>query len=649
MEAAMLNCNHHQQQHQALFIDPIRSISLGPSTARIPPATVFLPRTHFPKQLFRLSTSRSFSSSFLGSPLREQSSKAARRASSRDLCCARAETAVDSKCAQADTAVNSKPTVLVAEKLGEAGLKVLRTLANVDCSYDLTHEELCTKISLCDALIVRSGTKVTRQVFESSRGRLKVVGRAGVGIDNVDLHAATEYGCLVVNAPTANTVAAAEHGIALLAAMARNVPQADASMKQGKWQRNKYVGVSLVGKTLAVMGFGKVGSEVARRAKGLGMHVIAHDPYAAADRARAVGVDLVSFDGAISAADFISLHMPLTPATDKVFNDESFRKMKKGVRIINVARGGVIDDEALVRALDSGIVAQAALDVFTKEPPVDNKLVQHEKVIVTPHLGASTIEAQEGVAIEIAEAVAGALMGELSSTAVNAPMVSAEVLSELSPYVSLAESLGRLAVQLVSGVRGVKSVKVIYASARAADDLDTRLLRAMITKGIIEPISDTFVNLVNADFIAKQRGFRIIEEKVPHDGSLQEPLESIQVQLAHVESKFASALSEGGDIIVEGKVKDGIPHLTKVGAYSVDVSLEGSLILCRQVDQPGMIGKVGSILGSQNVNVNFMSVGRTAPRGRAIMAIGVDDEPTKETLQRIGEVPAIEEFVYLKF
>jgi len=634
----MLNCNRHQQQqHQALFIDPIQSISARPSTARIRPVSHFLPRTHFPKQLSHLSTPRSFSSSFLGSRIREQPSKAPRRASSRDLSCARAEAAVD-----------PKPTVLVAEKLGEAGLKVLRTLANVDCSYDLTHEELCTKISLCDALIVRSGTKVTRQVFESSRGRLKVVGRAGVGIDNVDLHAATEYGCLVVNAPTANTVAAAEHGIALMAAMARNVAQADASMKQGKWQRNKYVGVSLVGKTLAVMGFGKVGSEVARRAKGLGMHVIAHDPYAAADRAHAIGVDLVSFDKAISSADFLSLHMPLTPTTDKVFNDESFSKMKKGVRIINVARGGVIDEEALVRALDNGIVAQAALDVFTKEPPEDNKLVQHEKVIVTPHLGASTMEAQEGVAIEIAEAVAGALIGELSATAVNAPMVSAEVLSELAPYVNLAESLGRLAVQLVSGVGGVKSVKVIYASARSADDLDTRLLRAMITKGIIEPISDTFVNLVNADFVAKQRGLRIIEEKVPHDGSPEEPLESIQVQLAHVESKFASALSEGADIIVEGRVKDGIPHLTKVGAFSVDVSLEGNLILCRQVDQPGMIGKVGSILGSENVNVSFMSVGRIAPRRRAIMAIGVDDEPTKETLQRIGEVPAIEEFVYLK-
>ncbi|CAM8894912.1 unnamed protein product [Rhodiola kirilowii] len=546
-------------------------------------------------------------------------------------------------------AMDSKPTILVAEKLGEAGVKLLKEFGNVDCSYNLSPEELCTKISLCDALIVRSATKVSREVFESSGGRLKVVGRAGVGIDNVDLSAATEHGCLVVNAPTANTVAAAEHGIALLTAMARNVAQSDASVKSGKWERNKYVGVSLVGKTLAVMGFGKVGSEVARRAKGLGMHVIAHDPYAPADRARAVGVELVPFDEAISKADFISLHMPLTPATNKILNDENFAKMKKGVRIVNVARGGVIDEDALLRALESGIVAQAALDVFTKEPPsADNKLVRHERVTATPHLGASTIEAQEGVAIEIAEAVVGALKGELAATAVNAPMVPAEVLAELKPYVDLAEKLGRLAVQLVCGGSGVKSIKVTYASSRAPDDLDTRLLRAMITKGVIEPISDVFVNLVNADFTAKQRGLRITEERVVLDGSPENPLVSIQVQIANVESKFDSAVSATGDVSVEGRVKDGVPHLTKVGSFAVDVSLEGSIILCRQVDQPGMIGSVGSILGEENVNVNFMSVGRVAPRKRAIMAIGVDDEPRKETLKRIGDIPAIEEFVFLK-
>ncbi|KAG6784482.1 hypothetical protein POTOM_010178 [Populus tomentosa] len=542
-----------------------------------------------------------------------------------------------------------KPTVLVAEKLGKAGLELLKTFANVDCSYNLSPEELCTKISLCDALIVRSGTKVTREVFERSGGRLKVVGRAGVGIDNVDLSAATEHGCLVVNAPTANTIAAAEHGIALLTAMARNIAQADASIKAGKWQRSKYIGVSLVGKTLAVIGFGKVGSEVARRAKGLGMHVIAHDPYAPADRARAIGVDLLTFEEAISIADFISLHMPLTPATSKIFNDQAFSRMKKGVRIVNVARGGVIDEEALVRALDSGIVAQAALDVFTEEPPPkDSRLVLHENVTVTPHLGASTTEAQEGVAIEVAEAVIGALKGELAATAVNAPMVPAEVLTELAPFVTLSEKLGRLAVQLVAGGSGVQSVKVTYASARGPDDLDTRLLRAMITKGLIEPITSVFINLVNADFTAKQRGLRITEERFLLDGSPENPLEFIQVQIANVESKFATAISDSGEIKVEGRVKEGKPHLTKVGSFSVDVSMEGSLILCRQVDQPGMIGSVGNILGEENVNVSFMSVGRIAPRKQAVMIIGVDKEPSKEALKRIGEIPAIEEFVFLK-
>lgn len=543
---------------------------------------------------------------------------------------------------------SQEPTILVSEKLGEPGLDLLRTVGKVECLYNLTPEDLCAKIGECDALIVRSGTKVTRQVFEAAKGRLKVVGRAGVGIDNVDLQAATEFGCLVVNAPTANTIAAAEHGVALLAAMARNVAQADASVKAGKWQRNKYVGVSLVDKTLAVMGFGKVGSEVARRAKGLGMHVIAHDPYAPADRARASGVELVSFDQAISTADFVSLHMPLTPTTNKIFNDETLAKMKNGVRIVNVARGGVIDEDALVRALDSGKVAQAALDVFTQEPPPkDSRLVQHENVIVTPHLGASTKEAQEGVAVEIAEAVVGALRGELSATAVNAPMVPPQVLSELAPYVTLAEKLGRLAVQLVAS-DGIQSVKVIYGSARDPDNLDTRLLRAMITKGIIEPISDSHINLVNADFIAKQKGLRISEERVVVDTSPEKPVESIHVHINNVKSKFGSALSDNGNISIEGQVKYGTPHLVRVGSFSVDVSLEGNLILCHQLDLPGMIGQVGNVLGEHNVNVNFMSVGRTVKGTKAIMAIGVDEEPDTDTLKKIGEVPAIDEFVFLR-
>ncbi|CAI5519041.1 unnamed protein product [Closterium sp. Naga37s-1] len=604
--------------------------------------------------------------------------------------------------------IEGKPTVLVAEKLGSAGIDLLKKIANVDCSYNLTPEELCAKISLCDALIVRSGTKVTREVFEASNGRLKVVGRAGVGIDNVDLHAATEAGCLVVNAPTANTVAAAEHGIALLTAMSRNIAQADASMKRGEWKRSKYIGTSLVDKTLAVLGFGKVGSEVARRAKGLGMHVIAHDPYAPADRALAMGVDLVSLDDALQRADFISLHMPLTPATDKLLNDDAFAKAKRGVRIVNVARGGVIDEDALVRALDNGQVAQAALDVFTEEPPAaDSALVLHPNVIVTPHLGASTTEAQEGVAVEIAEAVVGALMGELASTAVNAPMVPAEVrgggrtghggwaeadglrgssfstttpsnnslnsplnphppsvippppswlpclpgeqvLVELAPYVKLAEKLGRLAVQLVSGGAGVKDVKVTYRTGRSSEDLDTRLLRAMIAKGLIEPISNAFINLVNADYIAKQRGIRIREERQPVDVDESVPLDTIVLEITHVQSKLASAVSEEGTITLGGKVKDGVPHLIQVGRFSTDIELEGSLLLCRQVDQPGMIGTVGMLLGSHDVNISFMSVGRTGPRKQALMAIGVDEEPSREVLRDINSIPALEEMVFLK-
>ncbi|CAI5500296.1 unnamed protein product [Closterium sp. Naga37s-1] len=583
--------------------------------------------------------------------------------------------------------IEGKPTVLVAEKLGSAGIDLLKKIANVDCSYNLTPEELCAKISLCDALIVRSGTKVTREVFEASNGRLKVVGRAGVGIDNVDLHAATEAGCLVVNAPTANTVAAAEHGIALLTAMSRNISQADASMKRGEWKRSKYIGTSLVDKTLAVLGFGKVGSEVARRAKGLGMHVIAHDPYAPADRALAMGVDLVSLDDALQRADFISLHMPLTPATDKLLNDDAFAKAKRGVRIVNVARGGVIDEDALVRALDNGQVAQAALDVFTEEPPAaDSALVLHPNVIVTPHLGASTTEAQEGVAVEIAEAVVGALMGELASTAVNAPMVPAElvqyhhalqqlaqlpsqptpplrhssptswlpclpgeqVLVELAPYVELAEKLGRLAVQLVSGGAGVKDVKVTYRTGRSSEDLDTRLLRAMIAKGLIEPISNAFINLVNADYVAKQRGIRIREERQPVDVDESVPLDTIVLEITHVQSKLASAVSEEGTITLGGKVKDGVPHLIQVGRFSTDIELEGSLLLCRQVDQPGMIGTVGMLLGSHDVNISFMSVGRTGPRKQALMAIGVDEEPSREVLRDINSIPALEEMVFLK-
>ena len=505
----------------------------------------------------------------------------------------------------------------------------------------MSEAELLVKVAESDAIIVRSGTQVTKEVFAASKGRLRVVGRAGVGIDNVDLHAATQNGCVVVNAPTANTVAAAEHGIALLCSFARNVAQADASMRQGKWERSALVGVSLVDKTIAIMGFGKVGSEVARRAQGLGMKVIAHDPYASADKAKALGVELVDFDEAVARGDFFSLHMPLTPTTDKMFNAEVFRAMKPNAVVINVARGGVINDNDLAAALDAGEIAGAALDVYTVEPPpADNPLVGRPNVILTPHLGASTVEAQEGVAVEVAEAVVTALRGEPAPSAINAPMVSSELMKELMPYADLIHKLGIVATQLG---KNPKKVNVTYKT-QAPDDLDTRLLRANLVKGLVEHTTNATVNLVNADLVAEERQIEILETKSTATGKT-DLVSGVEVSMT-AESDFPSALNKKGKIFVGGKVKDGEPYLTKLGDFELDVNLSGGcLVLCRQSDQPGVIGKVGTQLAAADINVSFMTVGRTGPREDAMMVIGVDEKPTQETAAAVSAIDAIKESV----
>ncbi|GMH45797.1 hypothetical protein BSKO_13760 [Bryopsis sp. KO-2023] len=540
---------------------------------------------------------------------------------------------------------DSRPTVLITEKLGQAGLDILSQVANVDCSYGMEPAELKAKVSLCDAVIIRSATQITREVFEASKGRLKVVGRAGVGVDNIDLAAATENGCLVVNAPTANTVAAAEHGIALLCALSRNVAQADQSMKQGKWERGKYVGAGLTGKTLAIMGFGKVGSEVGRRAKGLGMNVIAHDPYASEEKARAIGIKLVGFEEALSTADFFSLHMPLTPKTNKMFNAETFAKMKKGARIVNVARGGVIDDDALLEALNDGTIGQVALDVFEVEPPPqDSALVAHPNVVCTPHLGASTVEAQEGVALEIVDAVVSALKGDLVSTAVNAPVVPPEVLAELEPFVTLAQGLGKAVVSLVDDT-GFDELSICYSSPRG-DDLDTRLLRAMVIKGVLEGNTTANVNLVNADLLAEQRGIKIQEVTVRSEG--RDVLSNLSVSMNSKSTTFSAALDSDGRIYVEGCVKAGIPCLTQIGQFDAEVGLEGTICLVRQVDQPGIIAAIASEFAKGDLNVSFMTVTRTGKGQEAIMAIGVDEEPSAENVAAIKVIPGVEEFTMFK-
>ncbi|KAG1676733.1 hypothetical protein FOA52_005022 [Chlamydomonas sp. UWO 241] len=542
---------------------------------------------------------------------------------------------------------SGRPVVLVTEDLGDAGMALLAEFADVEAHYGLSESELIKTAACADAMIVMSATNVPRAVFEASNGRLKVLGRAGVGTDNIDLAAATEYGCLVVNAPTANTVAAAEHTIALLCAMSRNIAQADAAMKRGVWDPSAFVGTAMSGKTLAVFGFGKVGTEVARRARGLGMTVLAYDPYAAGEKAAAMGVKLVTFDAAISRADFLSLHTPLSPATRHLFNADAFKRMQRGVRIVNVARGGVIDEDALLAALESGQVAHAALDVFNLEPPFDdstsNALVQHPRVICTPHLGASTMEALEGVAIEVVEAVVQALQGRLSPNAVNAPMVPAEVLQELQPYISLAEGLGRAAVALVSDA-GFQDINITYSSPRG-DDLDTRLLRAMVLKGMLEQCTTARVNLVNADLLARSRGMRLSEVTVMSDGP--DVLTTLSISLGTNESVFSGAVDRAGRIYVEGQVRNGSPFLTKIGNFDVELSVLGSVLLTRQQDQPGIVAGVATVLAEDNVNISFMTVGRTSKGGEAIMAIGIDQEPSQNALARVRAIRGVDEaFVF---
>ncbi|CAI5970094.1 unnamed protein product [Closterium sp. NIES-65] len=540
--------------------------------------------------------------------------------------------------------IEGKPTVLVAEKLGSAGIDLLKKIANVDCSYNLTPEELCARSRCATRSSCAAEPSDTREVFEASNGRLKVVGRAGVGIATWTCTPPRRRAASSSTRPTANTGRCrgarhrAAHRHVAQHRAGRRVHEASgrAGGVAGEWKRSKYIGTSLVDKTLAVLGFGKVGSEVARRAKGAGHARDRARPVRAGGQGARHGVELVSLDDALQRADFISLHMPLTAATDKLLNDDAFAKAKRGVRIVNLLWPSRIllprldppllvslpqivapahnrsprhasssrSPNVLPMRASSPRAPQAALDVFTEEPPAaDSALVLHPNVIATPHLGASTTEAQEGVAVEIAEAVVGALMGELASTAVNAPMVPAEVLEELAPYVELAEKLGRLAVQLVSGGAGVKDVKVTYRTGRSSEDLDTRLLRAMIAKGLIEPISNAFINLVNADTRAPSRGRQ---------------------------GEGRRAAPDPGGAVQHGHRAGGQPAAVPPGGPA------------------GMIGTVGMLLGSHDVNISFMSVGRTGPRKQALMAIGVDEEPSREVLRDINSIPALEEMVFLK-
>jgi len=515
------------------------------------------------------------------------------------------------------------PKVLVTDPIAQDGIDALGREADVDVKLRPAPDELIKLIAGYDALIVRSDTKVTRQVIEAGK-RLQVIGRAGSGVDNIDIDAATERGVVVVNAPTGNTLSNAEHTIALMLALARHVPQAYNSIRAGKWERQSLMGIELRGKTLGLIGLGQVGSEVARRARGLEMRVIAHDPYVSADRAHALGVDMVELDVLLAESDFISLLVRVTPSTRDYLGEKEFHQVKPGVRIINTGRGELLDENALIRAIDDGRVAGAAIDVFREEPPGENPLLKHDKIIVTPHLGALTEEAQERVAVDAAEEVLAVLRGEPARYAVNAPLVSAETMEVLRPFMDVAERTASLATQLCAGQ--LRSVEIDYLGDIA--DYDVTPLKAAAIKGLLAPISEENVTIVNANLIAEHRGLRIMERKGPSE-------EYANLLSVHLHT-------DDGETTVAGTVFHDGTHIERVNDFWVDIPPgDGYLLFCENLDRPGMVHAVSGVLWQHDINISFMRLGREKVRGRALMVLGLDDEVAPDVVREIEQLSDI--------
>ncbi len=520
---------------------------------------------------------------------------------------------------------NAAWRVLIADPVAREGVEALQADTQVDVRTGLAPDELLSIIGEYDALVVRSETRVTADVIAGGR-RLQVVGRAGVGVDNIDIPAATDRGIVVVNAPTGNTVSAAEHTIGLMLALARHIPQAHASLKAGEWKRGKFVGVELRGKVLGLIGLGQVGSEVARRGRGLEMRVVAHDPFVPEDRARALGVTLVDLATLLHESDFIALHTTLTQGTRGLIGDEEIAQMKPTVRIINTARGGIIDEETLYRALEDGRVAGAAVDVFSKEPATDNVLMKSDKVVVTPHLGASTAEAQERVALDVAEQVLAVLRGEPVRYAVNAPLVAPEAAAVLGPYLDVATTVGMIATQLQDGQLG--DIEIEYTGELAQHD--TTVLRAAVIRGLMRPISEENITVVNADLVAERRGLRIAERRDPSAPDGIPNLLAVTVR------------TRGGQTRISGTIERGQVHLVDINELLVDMTPDAPyLLVCDNQDRPGMIAGVGSKMQEFDINISSMKVGRREPRGRALMVLGLDEAPTEEQLREVEAIPDI--------
>ena len=516
--------------------------------------------------------------------------------------------------------------VLISDPLSEDGIFPLREAEQieVDMITDLTPEQLAEKIKDYDALLVRSQTKVTREII-SQGNNLKIIGRAGVGVDNIDLDAATEYGVIVVNAPDGNTNSAAEHSMAMLMSLARKIPQAYNALMQKKWDRKSYVGVELKGKTLGVIGMGRIGREVAMRAKGQRMKIIAYDPFLTDDKAEQLGVAYGSVEDVIKAADFITVHTPLLEETKHLIDAQAFEKMKDGVQIVNCARGGIIEEDALYDAIVSGKVAGAALDVFEEEPATDHKLLELPQVIATPHLGASTVEAQESVAIDVSHDVVRLLTGGLVRNPVNLPSVPKDLMLKIEPYFYLAEKLGLFLTHITDEV--IEEITIYYAGELYEVEV-TPLTRNTI-KGLLKRHFGDHINDVNAAYLAEQRGIVINEQKTSTTKGF--------TNLITVEVKTKS-----GTKTVAGTLLNGLgARIVKVEEYSVDVVPAGHLVFIHHKDQPGAIGKVGSILAEHDINIATMQVGRAGVGGEAIMLLTVDKLLDEADIKALTELPDI--------
>jgi len=527
--------------------------------------------------------------------------------------------------------VSDRPRILVKEKIAESGVDLLRERFDVDLGLDWDDDELARRIGDYDGILIRSATKLTPDLIERGT-RLRVIGRAGIGVDNVDVPAATKRGIVVANAPQSNVVAAAEHTLALMLALARHVPQAHASLTDGRWERSRFGGVELYGKTLGVLGFGRIGQLVAQRARGFGMRVLAHDPYVGAERFRELGAERAeTSDEVYAQADFLTIHLPKTPDTAGWLDAEAFAKMKPGVLVVNCARGELVDDDALKAALDSGKVAGAALDVFPSEPITDYPLFDgYDNVVVTPHLGASTAEAQDRAGVQTAEQVVAALTGGVVSTAVNIPSVSPEDMEVLGPFVPLCRSLGRIAVELVPAGGSVDRVEVELLGGIA--ERDARLLSIGVLLGVLGGHTEEEVNEVNAPSLAEERGIELVETT---RSAARDYTDLVRVTVSSGEQRTRVVGTTLG--------QRHRPHLLEAWGQRFNLQIEDHLSVFRYSDLPGMVGRVGTVFGRAGVNIVSAAVGRrpdedAVPGERpatATMAVTTDARVPSELIDEI--------------